>query len=287
MVAGAARSGTTWLGDIIAAQLNCRTMFEPFHSRLVEEFRDFHYFHYMRPDEDDESLCAFAERVFTGRIRHPWIDREVEVLRPEFRLVKEIRACLFLKWLRERFPEVPLVFIVRHPCAVVASRIKLGWATDGDIEPFLAQPKLVEDHLHPYLDLIAGATTDEEKHAVVWCVSNLVPLRQFESGGLDVVFYEELCLHPEEEITRVFAALGRRPDRRAFDSARRVSATARGFSAVVTGDDPVTRWRRDLSEDQEARIVEVVERFGLGHLYGRDLPTPETLEQRLPGLDDG
>ncbi len=278
IVAGAGRSGTTWLADIIGSQLSCRMMFEPFHSRQVEEFGSFHYFQYMRPNEANERLLDFSRKVLTGRIRHRWIDRHVEVLLPQFRLIKEIRACLFLRWLHDQFPEVPILFIVRHPCAVVASRLQLEWATDGDIEPFLSQPELVDDHLREHLPLIRKASTDEEKHAIIWCVSNLVPLRQFVDARLNVVFYEELCRRPNREISRVFRVLGRRSGKRASRSASRVSTTARGFSAVVTGQDPVTRWRKVLTEDQIARILEVVDRFGLGHLYGLEEPKPGALD---------
>lgn len=278
IVAGAGRSGTTWLADIIGSQLSCRMMFEPFHSKQVEEFASFEYFQYKRPHEADEELLTFSRKVLTGRIRHPWIDRHVEVLLPQLRLIKEIRACLFLRWLHERFPEVPILFILRHPCAVVASRLQLEWATDGDIEPFLSQAELIDDHLREHLPLIRNASTEEEKHAIIWSVSNLVPLRQFADTGLNVVFYEELCRHPKREISRVFGLLGKAFDPKAHQSAGRVSTTARGFSAVVRGQDPVTRWRRVLSEDQIARILEVVDRLGLGYLYGFDEPSPEALK---------
>jgi hypothetical protein len=274
IVAGAARSGTTWLADIIGSQLGSRMMFEPFHAGQVEQFRDYHYFHYMRPDDVDARLLAFSTSVLTGRIRHPWIDRHVEVLRPRWRLVKEIRACLFLRWLHEQFPEIPILFIVRHPCAVVASRLQLGWATDSDIEPFLNQPRLVDDHLGELLPLLRGATTDEEKHAIIWCVSNLVPLRQFTGAGLELIFYEELCRRPETEIVRVFDALGQRPGSGVFRSAYRPSTTTRGRSAVVRGGDPVTSWREHLSTDQISRIMDVVGRFGLDHLYPGADPMP-------------
>src|SRR5918995_2655527 len=173
MVAGTARSGTTWLAEIIASQMASRIMFEPFHSRLVPAFSGFHYFHYMRPEEQNDELLTYCRRVFTGTIRHRWIDREVEHLFPTHRIIKEIRANLFLKWARIRFPQVPLVLILRHPCAVVSSRMQLGWATDEDIEPFLAQPRLVHDFLEDKLDMIRSAQSPEEKHAVIWCVSYL------------------------------------------------------------------------------------------------------------------
>ena len=84
-----------------------------------------------------------------------------------------------LKWLHENFPVVPTVFIIRHPCAVVLSRMELNWATDSNIEPFLNQPDLVTDQLAPFTNIISKASTVEEKHAIIWSVSNFVPLTQF------------------------------------------------------------------------------------------------------------
>ncbi|NIP33259.1 hypothetical protein GWO25_05260, partial [Candidatus Saccharibacteria bacterium] len=110
-----------------------------------------------RPEEPNYALEKFCRQIFTGAIRHPWIDRQVEYLNADFRVIKAIRANLLLKWVHERFPEMPQIFIIRHPCAVVLSRMELGWDTDKDIAPFLSQPKLIEDFLDPYLDVIEQA----------------------------------------------------------------------------------------------------------------------------------
>jgi hypothetical protein len=282
MIAGTGRSGTTWLADVLAAALPCRVMFEPFHSRLVEAFHDFHYFHYQRPAEADERLLSYCQAVFSGSIRHAWIDRMVGHLFPKYRVIKEIRANLFLRWIRERFPDLPIFFLIRNPCAVVLSRMRSDWATDTDIAPFLSQEKLVEDHLKDRLDLIRGARRVEEKHAVVWCVSNLVPLAQFGPGELDVFFYERLCTQPEPEIQRIARILSEGPlearEAKLGKALRRIdvpSGTTLKSSAVVTGDDPVGRWRKLLSRDQIANILAIVEAFGLSHLYG-DSDRPQT-----------
>lgn len=271
LVAGTARSGTTWLADLIASQIPCRILFEPFQAEKVEAFRPFHYFHYMPPEEEDSRLQAYCQKIFTGDIRHPWIDRQVEHLFPAYRLIKEIRANLFLRWIHDRFPEVPLLFIIRHPCAVVLSRMRLHWATDRDIQPFLAQPALIEDFLSDKMDVIDRSRTPEEKHAVIWCVSNLVPLRQFDAGRLPVVFYEHLCTQPEIEIPRIFEAIGHTFRDSAFDQVHQPSTTAVRTSAIVTGRDQVSQWREMLSPDQIRNILSVVRQFGLDELYGDSL----------------
>jgi hypothetical protein len=246
-------------------------MFEPFQSELVDDFRQFEYFHYMRPGVPNRQLYAYCERVFSGAIRHPWIDREVHCLRPRFRVIKEIRANLFLKWINESFPEVPLLLLIRHPCAVVLSRMQLNWRTDEDIAAFLVQSDLVNDFLRDKLDVIRKATTEEEKHAVIWCISNLVPLQQFSQHDLNVVFYEHLCLRPETELPRVFQLIGQDYDAESLRHMDRPSSTSQQTSAVVSGEDKVSHWTKHLTTSQTDRILAVVEKFGLSHLYGDSL----------------
>jgi hypothetical protein len=268
LVAGTARSGTTWLGDLIASQIPSRILFEPFNPDHVSDYRRFHYFQYMRPHTENPEFYAFAQKVFTGKIRNRWIDHQNERIVSKFRLVKEIRANLALKWLHENFPEVPIIFIMRHPCAVVLSRMELGWATDDDIEPFLSQPYLLEDHLDPYLDLICSAASVEAKHAVIWSISNLVPLKQFNADELKVVYYEDLCMHAESELLGIFEAIGYQYSGTLAMSSKQPSQTTRPASAVVTGADRIESWKKKLSRSQIDNVLEVVQAFGLSHLYG-------------------
>jgi hypothetical protein len=141
------------------------------------------YFQYLRPREEHAALNSFCQRLFRGEIRDSWIDSEIRCLRPRFRLIKEIRATLFLGWLHEQFPDVQMMLLFRHHCAVVASRVSLDWATDGDLDSFFAQPALRERIPMEELQRIRTEGSDVEKHAAIWCVSYLVRLRWFAVGG--------------------------------------------------------------------------------------------------------
>jgi len=268
LVAGSARSGTTWLGDLITSQIPSRILFEPFNPVLVPEYRRFRYFQYMRPGTENPEFSAFARNVFTGEIRNRWIDSQNERIHSKARLIKEIRINLALKWLHENFPEVSIIFLIRHPCAVVSSRMELGWATDRDIEPFQSQPELVEDYLSPYLDLIHYVKTAEEKHAIIWSVSNLVPLKQFKSNDIKIVYYENLCTQPEIELPAIFASIGKTYRVSNNKVVKRPSQTTRASSAIVDGTDRISGWRKSLSSLQIKNILRIVETFGLGHVYG-------------------
>jgi hypothetical protein len=146
--------------------------------------------------------------------------------------------------------------------------MELGWATDTDIEPFLSQPELIADHLLPYMDLIKSVKTTEEKHAIIWCVSNLVPLKQFNPGQVKIVYYEHLCTEPENELPAVFKFIGQTYNRSVMEIINRPSQTTKVTSAVVSGRDKIESWKKKLSPSQIDRVLRIVEAFGMSHLYG-------------------
>lgn len=271
LVAGTARSGTTWLGDLIASQVPCRILFEPFHPELVAEYRGFHYFQYMRPGTENPKFQSFARKVFTGEIRNRWIDRQNERIFAHVRLVKEIRANLALKWLHDHFPNVPIVLLIRHPCAVVSSRMELGWATDLDIKPFLSQPELITDHLSPYMNLINNAKNTEEKHTIIWCVNHLVPLKQLNPGEVKIVYYENLCTQPEKELPALFEYLGQTYSKPVIEIINQPSQTTKVTSAVVRGTDKIEGWKKKLNRSQIDNVLRTVDAFGMSYLYEQSL----------------
>jgi len=192
----------------------------------------------------------------------------------------DIRANLLLHWLRRHFPRVPIVFLMRHPCAVAASQLRGRWGLRA--ADLLRQPRLVEDFLSPFAGLIHSARDEFDNLLLVWCVENYVPLRQFRRGEIFILFYEELLRHPEREIERLFGFLGRPAGPGVFEQFRRPSAQSRSWSAVLTGDDPLDSWRRHIDAGQIRRAVELLRLFGLDELYDGG-SMPRTSGARLSG----
>jgi hypothetical protein len=188
-------------------------------------------------------------------------------------LIKESRANLFLKWLVEAFPQVRVLSLTRHPCAVVLSRMEAGWEADQDIESMMLQDRLRADFLEGKAEFIRRLETAEEKHAVVWCLHHLVPWSQMNAEDWTVVFYEKLCLHHDTEIPRIFAALGRDYDEGVFARRLEPSTTSSPDSVSLRKEDRVTRWQDRLGREQIDRILGVVAEIGPEDMY-RESPLP-------------
>lgn len=273
VLAGSGRSGTTWLGEIIDRHHDHRVIFEPLKANAVPLARPFVHGHYLRPGDTDPRYREPIERILTGRIRNRWTDHQNHVRWTRRRLVKDVRANNLLPWLHDAFPEVPLVYLVRHPVAVAVSTRALGWR--DQLDGMLAQPALVADHLEPARPLLRSLATPWERRIGQWCAENLVPLRMLGPGAACLVFYEDLCDHPQTTATRVLAHLGQVADAALDAALDRPSRLVRPHSAVTRQADPVESWLDEVSPGELERAAEIVAACGLGDVWGTD-PRPVT-----------
>ncbi len=263
-LAGSGRSGTTWLSGLVNHDSRYRQVFEPFHPGKVGDFRGFGSKQYLRPGDRREEFLEPARKAVTGQLRTGWTDRGGALVARR-RLVKDIRANLLLGWLAENFPGMPIVLLMRHPCAVVSSRLALGWR--DNLDETIAQRDLVEDHLMPVEGRIRAARDPFERHLFLWCIDNHVPLRQFQPGAVHLCFYENLVRDPEPELRRLFAFVGRDFDGAVLGKLARPSPTSR------REDRPsLEGWRSRMGGERMARTEEILGLFGLDGIYG-----PETM----------
>ena len=282
-----ARTGSTWVSEIINFDSDYRFLFEPFSSvvplrpswapRLEPDDR----LRYIRPDCDDRDLFEQATRVLSGNFRHPEVDQYNYNARVEFdrRLVKETKSNLFLKWLQRRFPQMKLLLLMRHPIPTVLSRLHDVADIDrsrrnAEYRSLLfGQPQLVEDHLAPFRDVLESATTVVEQRLAVWCVQNYVPLRQFAAGEIHIMYYEAMCVDPAGELRRLYAYLGKEFDdkklARTLRRLRRPSSTIhRDVKSFPDGWDVISRWQSEASADDVAASKRMLGAFGLDAIYG-------------------
>jgi sulfotransferase family protein len=268
LIAGSGRSGTTWLQELINHRRDHRVIFEPFTRAVVPFCSHFNWRQYIREADDAPRFLDPTRRILSGDFRNDWTDQYNQRKVYKKRLVKDIRGLLLLRWLHGRFPEIPIVYIMRHPCAVIASQLRMDWHLNVNL--LLEQGELVADFLKPYEYLMRRALINLDHLTLIWCVENYVPLRQFRSGEILLVFYEELLQNPEREVERIFRFIGQPLQPGAFKQYRRQSAEAREWSAILTGDDLLNSWRKYLDAFQISRILYFVGLFGLRRIYGED-----------------
>jgi len=282
VLAGSGRSGTSWLLNILTLDYNYRAIFEPFNWLQIPIASKFYNLYLTSSDEYPE-LEKFMRQVFYYKTDEAWarwmhfgIGKKTPLLKktlqyiynlPKYkfwaknRVVKIIKGNLMLSWLQKHF-NAKIVYIIRHPCAVIDSQRRMGW--DTRLTRFLSQPKLISDYLHPYLDFIYSAKTETEKLAILWCIENFVPLQQIKKGEIKAFActYEHIICEPEKYLEGIMSFLG-------FPLHIIKKNIIKMKRKMPPNKNNLQKWRFNLNKSEINYILNAVKHFGI-NIYNYD-----------------
>ena len=293
IISGSGRSGTTWVLDSLAQANRMRTVFEPLHPVGVPAARRFAY-QYVDPEADFPELRAFMDPVLSGGMRSLWanyrirpdrfnplrnspisvylhIKKSVDLVKKygfkpglSGQIVKFIRANLMLPWLVKQYG-LPTILVVRHPCAVIASRLKLSsadWSADKALGYYKGNRVI-----HQLIGERFGVDIDRPMSSVsalccVWCIENVLPLQWAAQANYGVVSYENLLVKPETEWPRVIQRLELKniPDEVVLKAPSQQSAL--DMRDRVFTPEHLDRWRKRYRPEELASVADMLERFG-------------------------
>ena len=244
------------------------------------------------PGEENPQIERYMRRVLTGRyyLSSRWrfetegaLPRFLELLKKRKLLVKSIRINRMLHWLNATFPLRGTVLIIRHPCAVIASRIEKRGAdrlnahgsTPAEQAAMAPLSESLRERFAPVLDRIE---TRAEILAVQWCLDHYILFEEHAPSDTYpwvLVPYESLVTDRLQELERVVDALGGRVPpamHRRFNS-NVASETASKSLATDRLEQQLSKWKNKLAPRQIDDILGIVEEFGLD-FYTSD-PEPE------------
>ena len=261
------RSGSTWLSEILDAVAPSAVIWEPFHVDNVREVRDlgFSWRQYIPPDADWPEAEALVRDILEGRVVNQWTSWASSL--SDFRhadrlIVKCCRANGFLPWMVRRidFKRRPIHFL-RHPFSIAASQIKMGnFGTDG-MEAELVKGRYA-DELSDSADYIRGLSTDEERIVAMWCRTQKAALEDPVTASKVVrICYEDLTLHPEREIARLFEGWGEPVPEAIHAHVRKASRMTQGDNLKQSPEEQVSKWQSIFSEAQIAKMAKILVDF--------------------------
>ena len=280
---GAARSGTTWISNLINHDKKYRELFEPFHPRFVEPMNFLLPHQYVRPDEPNEQLEKIAGEVFSGKFMHARVDRGNRSLVYHGLLVKDVFANLFAHWASNRFPQVKPVLLIRNPFPVALSIYKAkNWFWMKEPLEFLNQTKLIEDHLRPFEEIIRKTSAEQDpvlNQILIWSILNYVPLRQFAPGQCHICFYEDVLSNPHKEISNIMRFVNSAtivPERLQEEVIFRSSRTS------ISGDRAadLNFWKNEMTSRQIDAGLNLLDAFGFAELYDETSTPNRTVLER-------
>lgn len=230
LVTGAHRSGTTWVGKMLAASRQAAYISEPlnrWHRPGVFSAPVRHWYTYICHENEEAFLPAFHQLL---NFRYH-LAKEILSLRSTkdfLRLVRDSRAFLsgrifrrrpLMKdpfaffsapWLAETFG-CSVVITVRHPAAFVSSLKRLDWPFD--FSDLAQQPLLVRDWIGPFQPQMQSAITRPEdlvgNGSLLWLILYYTA-QQFLQLHPDFILvkHEDLSQNPVEGYRMLYRRLG-------------------------------------------------------------------------------
>lgn len=230
LVTGSNRSGTTWVGRMLAASGELEYVHEPFNPGLWPRplgIRLGGHYTYVSTDNEAEFIGP-VKRVLEyrppvarqivearrprdlGRVGKAVLTVDRARLRRRRPLLKDPIAIFATPWLARRF-DVQVVMMIRHPAAYVSSINRLAW--NYDFGYMLSQPALMRDLLGPWrAEIEARARVPAppfEQAITLWRIMYGVVARwQDEHPEWDFVRYEDLAGAPLDGFERLYGRLG-------------------------------------------------------------------------------
>lgn len=307
LIAGSGRSGTTWVLDAIASANGLRPVFEPLNPYASDMGR--RYAHRALGCEDThDDLRVFLESVMAGRQVRLWTQYRRQkkllfpgslrhrdavgiprILRAWVRFLKEapglarmasrcvpivkcIWSNLMLGWMTRQF-DCRVVFLIRHPGAVIESELRNHWDASFVLDRFRKDPRFQELTRGRYREFLNQDLSPIESLAVQWLIENQWVVEQAPSIGAEVVFYEHLKSSPAVSWDRLRRALDvpRVPSEAMLVRPSQQSAPSGSAAAAPAEASP--RWFAALTQDEKARIQSILDR-GSFSLYAMDAGAP-------------
>ena len=167
--------------------------------------------------------------------------------------------------------------LIRNPYAVINSWRRSGYDPQINRARILKQSALIEDHLSPFLPDYEKVSDTFELYMFNWCINHYVPFRQLEQGDAHIVFYESLIANTQTEIKRLFTHIGKAYSDDIFEQMKTPSRTTRKSDVKKMGTDYLKAWQQKFTDSEFERGKEILNLFGLEHLYNTDVPSYDAL----------
>ncbi|MDQ6963041.1 MAG: sulfotransferase [Mariprofundaceae bacterium] len=134
-ITGSIRSGTTWLGEMLAFSKQTVSIYEPFSlntGRFAFDELAKNWFSYAPSMPKEQAIKAF-KKVINGKtelvFRRKQVQRYLPFTRHKRKIIKDPIACFSAPWLADHF-NLRTVVIIRHPAAFALSLKRVGWSFD-------------------------------------------------------------------------------------------------------------------------------------------------------------
>ena len=296
LVTGAHRSGTTWVGKMLAADADTAYISEPLnvlHRPGVFRAPVKHWYTYINNENESEYLPAFHEllnfeyhtlleiRSLRSRKDFLRMGRDFHTffignMHGQRALLKDPFAVFSTPWFAQKL-NCQVVITLRHPAAFASSLKRLNWFFD--FHDLLDQPALMRDHLEAERAEMESIKPDDiiGQSALLWrMIYRFVHSTRSLFPDFKIVRHKDLALDPVEAYKALYKSLGLTFDKKVEDiilnssnSENPAELSKRNTHSVkLDSRASVENWKKHLNTDEITRIRKMTE--SVSHLFYSD-----------------
>ncbi|MFC2085577.1 hypothetical protein ACFLRO_00015 [Bacteroidota bacterium] len=274
-VVGIPRSGTSWVGRVLALGRSVSYSYEP-----EVPFKERYMQMYIPPSASDPEFFTFIDDCINGRLQRAEDYRPLstaQLLKRPFAdnvLVKWVRFPLVLDWIAVNFPELRVLQTIRHPIPLFLSWEQRGWNLNKSLDRIREKPELMDGPLARYRSVIESVEGDWPSAAAFWCCNVTMQINAIRDGWM-LREHEWFCLDPESRFRRVFDYFGFEwtPEVDSFLHGSR-SERVRGTPEPRDTQAEVHKWEGKVTDSVLREVLEVMAAFDVPVYPGLD---PEAL----------
>lgn len=294
LMVASSRGGSTWLAESFAQLPGFRTIWEPLRSFSMCPPYDpalaypiphqWAHLQPLFPSTENRLAREFYSRLLHRRLVNR---RSMRGVRPAgirfytdpYVLIKTTFAPLQLEWFCEAFPAYKVVYLVRHPGAVLASRLKHLRELQQPDAPYTLELPPQMPHRKEYLEkwgsVMEEIQTMYDAH-VFWTLLHLQPLRsEYNNQRWITVHYEEMIQRPGEVFENVCKRLAiPAVTGKAVDFNRPSTTTNPEKQAGLDVQNQLAGWRKKLTLAQQERLGHFMAQMNERH-YTLDRDAPQ------------
>ena len=296
LVTGAHRSGTTWVGKMLALDANTGYISEPLnvlHRPGVFRATVKHWYTYINDGNTSDYLPAFRELL--NFQYHTWLEIQsvrshrdflrmgrdfhtffIGSMHGQRALLKDPFAVFSTPWFAQKL-NCQVVITVRHPGAFASSLKRLNWPFD--FHDLLDQPMLMRDHLGADRAEMESIKPDDiiGQSALLWrMIYRFVHSTRSLFPDIKIVRHKDLSLDPVEGYKKLYESLGLTFTEKVRNVILNASSsdnptelsTNKVHSVKLDSRANVNNWKKHLSDDEIKRIRKMTEE--VSHLFYSD-----------------
>jgi len=285
-----ARSGSSWLMELIATQPRFKYVNEPLHpdhlvACNIAQPPASLVWNLLLPHENRKKvLKSYIQSIEENRIHigEPRFMSDCYRLLTNRIVFKILRAKDLIGWFQDVFGW-QVIFLIRHPLATNLSRKQFP-----RLDLFLNNEQFVSKFLtteqFKFSRQIQSHGTQLQIGVLDWCLQNLPALKDLENHNWLLMHYEDLISQPITEINRLVNSLNlshpelisQRLTKASGSTAQSDRSTRDAFNSLATKPSSnflLTKWREKLTPSDEENAFQILDAFQI-EMYCRGSNSP-------------